>query len=238
MASSENLASIEPWAFRPAFADSWISEAFSRDNDSLTKALQKSFCGANLDFLQTDTISPLLNLIKPDTAPTTPTVSSLSGGSEPETVVPQKRQRNSIPAAPAGKVSKRKSRASKRSQTTFITADPANFRQMVQQVTGARLGNSQMPVVPILKPEPQRPGSRLPGPGCLPTLDTSAFLLDHHQQQAMRPNSAAGAVTGVSGAGQLSFGPNMGLADGGGVAGLDFDMTFPSFPTLESWKVM
>ncbi|KAG2687469.1 hypothetical protein I3760_09G052200 [Carya illinoinensis] len=237
MASSENLASIEPWAFRPAFADSWMSEAFARDNDTLTKALQKSFCGANLDFLQTDTISPFLNLIKPDTAPTTPTVSSLSGGSEPETVAPQKRQRNSIPAAQAGKVSKRKSRASKRSQTTFITADPANFRQMVQQVTGARLGNSQTPVVPILKPEPQRPGSRLPGPGCLPTLDTSAFLLDHHQQQAMRPNSAAGAVTGVSSAGQLSFGPNMGLAEGSGIGGLDFD-TFPSFPTLESWKVM
>ncbi|KAG6634058.1 hypothetical protein CIPAW_12G092400 [Carya illinoinensis] len=162
MASSENLASIEPWAFRSAFADSWISEAFARDNDTLTKALQKSFCGANLDFLQTDTISPFLNLIKPDTAPTTPY----------QTVAPQKRQCNSILAAPAGKVSKRKSRASKWSQTTFITADPANFRQMVQQVTGARLGNSQMPVVPILKPEPQRPGSRLPGPGCLPTLDT------------------------------------------------------------------
>jgi hypothetical protein len=91
-----------------------------------------------------------------------------------------------------------------------------------------------VPVVPILKPEPQRLGSRLQGAGCMPTLDTSAFLLDHHQQQVVGPNSAAGAVTGVSGPGPLSFGTNMGLGDGGG---FDFD-TFPSFPTLESWKVM
>ncbi|KAE9465787.1 hypothetical protein C3L33_02290, partial [Rhododendron williamsianum] len=42
MASSDNLASMEPWTFRPAFADSWISEAFARDTETLTKALQKS----------------------------------------------------------------------------------------------------------------------------------------------------------------------------------------------------
>lgn len=234
MTSSENLASIEAWPFRPAFADSWISDVFSRDTETLTRAIQKSISGANLDILQTDTVSPLLNLIKPDTAPTTPTVSGLSGGSEPETA--PKRQRNPIPPA-GGKVSKRKSRASKKSQTTFITADPANFRQMVQQVTGVRFGNAQAPLVPILKPEPQRPCSRFPGPGCLPTLDTSAFLLDHRQQQVMGSNSGTGSLTGVDGPGPLSFGPNMALADGGSVGGLDFD-TFPSFPTLESWKVM
>jgi hypothetical protein len=228
MASPENLASIEPWTFRQAFADSWISEAFARDTETLTKALQKSL---NPDVLAADAISPLFNFVNSDTSPTTPTVSGLSCGSDPDTA--PKRQRSGIPAA-GGKVSKRKSRASKRSQTTFITADPSNFRQMVQQVTGVRFGNSPVPVVPILKPEPQRPGTRLQGTGCLPTLDTSAFLLDHHQQQVVGPNSAAGGVTGVSGPGPLSFGPSMGLADGGG---FDFD-TFSSFPTLESWKVM
>jgi len=231
MASPENLASIEPWSFRQAFADSWISDAFARDTETLTKALQKSLSGVDADALATDSISPFFNIVKSDTTPTTPTVSGLSCGSDPETA--PKRQRSAIPAA-GGKVSKRKSRASKRSQTTFITADPSNFRQMVQQVTGVRFGNSPVPVVPILKPEPQRLGSRLQGAGCMPTLDTSAFLLDHHQQQVVGPNSAAGAVTGVSGPGPLSFGTNMGLGDGGG---FDFD-TFPSFPTLESWKVM
>lgn len=235
---ADNMASIESWNFRPSFADTWI-----------TDALQKSISSAN----PADTLSPLLNLIKPDaTTSPTPTVSGVSGGSDPETPIP-KRQRNAIPVSGGvGKVSKRKSRASKRSQTTFITADAANFRQMVQQVTGVRFGNAtSVPMVPILKPEPQRPGNRLPGGGgggaCLPTLDTSAFLLDHHQQQVVGSNSAAalagGAGTGLGGSGgPLSFGSNLGhVSDGPGIGsfggGFDFD-TYTNFPTLESWKVM
>lgn len=240
---ADNMASIESWNFRhSSFADSWI-----------TDALQKSISSSNPAALATDTLSPFLNLIKPDTTTSpTPTVSGISGGSDPETPIP-KRQRNAIPVSGGvGKVSKRKSRASKRSQTTFITADAANFRQMVQQVTGVRFGNaSSVPMVPILKPEPQRPGNRLPGGGvggaCLPTLDTSAFLLDHHQQQVVGSNSAAalagGAGTGLGGSGgPLSFGSNLGhVSDGPGIGsfggGFDFD-TFTNFPTLESWKVM
>ncbi|KAM3738619.1 hypothetical protein ACB098_09G143800 [Castanea mollissima] len=241
---ADNMASIESWNFRhSSFADSWI-----------TDALQKSISSANPAALATDTLSPFLNLIKSDTTTSpTPTVSGLSGGSDPDTPIP-KRQRNAIPVSGGvGKVSKRKSRASKRSQTTFITADAANFRQMVQQVTGVRFGNaSPVPMVPILKPEPQRPGNRLPGVGggggaCLPTLDTSAFLLDHHQQQVVGSSSAAalagGAGTGLGGSGgPLSFGSNLGhVSDGPGIGsfggGFDFD-TYTNFPTLESWKVM
>ncbi|XP_017976009.1 PREDICTED: calmodulin-binding protein 25 [Theobroma cacao] len=240
MASSENLASIEPWTFRPRFADSWISEAFARDTETLTRALEKSISNS---FTNPDSLSPLLNLINPNTPPTpTPTPTSTStpaptptpsasnvSGSDPETA--PKRKRTTIPPPTAtGKVSKRKPRACKRSQTTFITADPANFRQMVQQVTGVRFGNAQMSLGPILKPEPQRPGSRLPngaGPGCLPTLDTSAFLLDHQQQ-------SSGAVVGSS---LLPFQSSV-VAEGVASAGATLDCdTFTSFPTLESWKV-
>ncbi|GMI79608.1 hypothetical protein like AT3G56880 [Hibiscus trionum] len=183
MASSENQSSIETPTFHSTFADSWITEAFSRDNQALTIALQKSISDS---------------LVNPVAWPT------------PETS--PKRQRTVFtPPSPTGKVSKRKPRASKRSQTTFITADPANFRQMVQQVTGVGFGDGHMPVSPVLKPEPHRPGNRLlngAGPGFLPTLDTSAVLLDHQQ-------SFSGAVVGSS---------------------LDCEI-FPSFPTLESWKV-
>ncbi|KAI9093635.1 hypothetical protein K1719_027084 [Acacia pycnantha] len=239
MASSENLASIDPWTFRSPCADSWFTDVFSRETETLTRALQRSLSGANPDTLTSDPISSFMNLTKPDTSPT-PTVSGLSGSDQEAA---PKRQRSSIPPAPGGKVSKRKSRASKRSQTTYITADPANFRQMVQQVTGIKLGSSQMPMVPILKPEPQRLGSRIPvssGAGCLPTLDTSAFLLDHHQQQVMGPTSVASGAAGFSGAAPHPFAPSVGLVDGSGgfgSAGLDFD-SFASFPTLESWKVM
>ena len=226
MASSENLASIEPWTFHPSFADSWISEAFSRDTETLTRALQKSISDS---FSNYDSLSPLLSLINPKTSPTptpTPSASNVSG-SDPETA--NKRQRTAnLP--PTRKVSKRKPRASKRSQTTFITADPANFRQMVQQVTGVRFCNAQMSLSPILKPEPQRPGNRLPngtGPGCLPTLDTSAFLLDHQQ-----PSSGAVGCSSL-----LPF-QSSAVADGVASIGATLDCaTFPSFPTLESWKV-
>ncbi|XVF32996.1 hypothetical protein REPUB_Repub17cG0130300 [Reevesia pubescens] len=224
---SENMASIEPWTFRPGFADSWISEAFARDTETLTKALQKSISNS---FSNSDSLSPLLSLINPNPSPTstptpTPSASNVSG-TDHETA--PKRQRTVNPP-PTRKVSKRKSRPSKGSQTTFITADPANFRQMVQQVTGVRFGNAQM-MSPshILKPEPQRPGAA--GPACLPTLDTSAFLLDHQQ-----PSSAAAAVVGSS---LLPFQSSSVVAEDVATSGATLDSnTFPSFPTLDSWKV-
>lgn len=237
MASSDNLTSIEPWAFHSRFADSWLTEMIARDTDTLTRALQMSLAAANSENLISDSVSPFLNLGGLDTI-LTPTVSGLSG-SDQETA--PKRQRSVIPPA-TGKVSKRKSRGSKRSQTTFITANPANFRQMVQQVTGVRFSNSQLPMAPILKPEPQRLGSRLPmaGAGCLPTLDTSAFLLDH-QQHVVAPTSDADGGTETPVLDPRPFAPRAGVADAmaglGSGRGLDFD-TFSCFPTLESWKVM
>ncbi|XP_022152004.1 calmodulin-binding protein 25 [Momordica charantia] len=229
MASSDNLASVvNPWAFRSSFLDPWISDPFSRDSDALTTALHRSLAGAD-----SQVITSFLDLIKSDAAPpSTPSVSGLSAGgaaSEAETA-PPRRQRGSVPPS-GGKVSKRKSRASKRNHTTFITADAANFRQMVQQVTGVRFGSSQSQAqtAPILKPEPQRPGGRLPGAGALPTLDTSAFLLSHHQQ-------SSGSGSEITGPGPLDFGPGLGIANGGPI-GSGFD-TFSTFPTLESWKAV
>uniref|UniRef100_A0A5B6ZZ43 VQ domain-containing protein n=1 Tax=Davidia involucrata TaxID=16924 RepID=A0A5B6ZZ43_DAVIN len=218
MTSSENL---DPWMFRPTFADSWISEAFARDTETLTKALQKSLSNHSETIMSSDAISPFFNLVKTET-PTAQTPSFSS--SDPDTAAPKRR--NPIPITNSiGKTTKRKSRASKRTTTTFITADPANFRQMVQQVTGVRFGSGQLPVAPLLKPEPQRPVNRLQG--FLPTLDTSAFLLDHNQQ-VVGPSSAAVHPS------SLTI-PAAAVADGG--SGLDFD-SFSNFPTLESWKVM
>ncbi|CAJ2671831.1 unnamed protein product [Trifolium pratense] len=239
--SSENLSSIEPWMFRSPMADTWLPDYITRDTDIITKALQKSLSAA-----PEDALSPFLNLIKTDssattttTATVTPTVSSLSGSDDSA----PKRQR-----VAAGKISKRKSRASKRSQTTFITADPANFRQMVQQVTGVRFGaGSNVSMASVVKPEPHRVmgvtgGGRFSatGVGCLPTLDTSAFLLDHHRQQQQQQTVVGTNSDGpeMSGLGPVSFGqPND--ESGFGSAGLDFETFSSCFPTLESsWKVM
>ncbi|XP_050383343.1 calmodulin-binding protein 25-like [Argentina anserina] len=255
MAASDNLAAMEPWVYRPTtnstFADSWISGAFARDSKALTMALQKSLMGNKSSESAADSeFLPFFDTFQPEATPT-PTVSGVTG-SDPESCVaaPTKRQRSAAPVS-GGKVAKRKSRASKRTQTTFITADPANFRQMVQQVTGVRFSNgdgngngqqfSSSLGSNIVKPAPQRFGTG----GCLPTLDTSAFLFDRHQQQSQQYQQQKGvgpaAVMGGGGGvvGQMCYGGNVEVAEGGGVSGgrLGFD-SYSSFPTLESWKVM
>ncbi|KAM5560992.1 calmodulin-binding protein 25-like [Rosa sericea] len=250
MAASDNLAAMEPWAYRPTttFADSWISEAFARDTKALTMALQKSLADNRSSESADSEFLPFFDTFQQETT-ATPTVSGVSG-SDPESAAASKRQRNAVPVS-AGKVAKRKSRASKRTQTTFITADPANFRQMVQQVTGVRFNGQQFSSVPtIVKPEPQRPGgNRLPGGGCLPTLDTSALLFDHHQQQQQQRQrqqyqqqvvEPASATGGGGQMGPMRYGATVEVAEGGGGVsggGLGFD-SYSSFPTLESWKVM
>lgn len=205
--SSENATSFDQVSFRHPFPDTWLSESIiARETEALTKVLQKSI---------SNEYDPLMPVYFPDTKPET----NPSSTSDPEYA--PKRIRNPIPTG--GKITKRKSRASKRSPTTFITADPSNFRQMVQQVTGIRFGSSHVPVSPVLKPEPQRIGNRMQM--CLPTLDTSAFSLGHHHQQVVGP-----AVDPTAVGAQASYAPE--------VSGLEYDSSFPAFPTLESWRVM
>ncbi|CAL9165900.1 unnamed protein product [Musa hybrid cultivar] len=70
-----------------------------------------------------------------------------------------------------GRVSKkRKSRASKRSPTTYIAADPANFRELVQRITGT----------PTVEPagEQQHRAAAGQGSRLLPSRDMSSFYFD------------------------------------------------------------
>ncbi|PKU76086.1 calmodulin-binding protein 25-like [Dendrobium catenatum] len=194
---ADNSSSIDAWAYRPVFADSasWITDAFVRENEVLTKALQISLSD---DSSASETLSSAAYLPP-----------------QPPLMAPS---RNPISCSPAKKITKRKSRASKRSPTTYINADPANFRRMVQEVTGIRLGEGGMPVEAVVRPEPQRSGMGRAGQaqGYLPTLDTSALLLDR------------AGIVGPASAGCGSFGP---VVDS---PVFDFE-PFPIFPTLESW---
>ncbi|KAL1548792.1 calmodulin-binding protein 25-like [Salvia divinorum] len=176
--SSDNLMAMEqPWMFRPTFADAWIADIFTKETDTLTKALQKSI---------STTSSDEMVFAKPE--PAAPTASGCS-----ENDAPVSKQRRSLP--PCGRVAKRKSRASKRATTTFITADAANFRQMVQQVTGVRF-NGQLAV---LKPEPQRAFGRMQ------SFDTSARLLDESTTAAAPYMVAADGGPSAAAIGLESF---------------------------------
>ncbi|KAK9054858.1 hypothetical protein SSX86_025937 [Deinandra increscens subsp. villosa] len=236
MASSDNLATIEPWMFRSTIGDAWCPDAFARETESaLTKALQQSFFGNNQQQFHeiNHPISSSFLLKQSDYySATTPSVSTLTAsgsGSEPET--PGSKRRGGLLGVSVGKPAKRKSRASKRSMTTFIQADPANFRQMVQQVTGVKLGDGQVPVSTVVKPEPLRQPFINKLQGLLPTLDTSAYLLHHQNNNNNRSTHripVSGSAANSTGFSQL---PPVNQVDGG--AGVDF-YSFSSFPTLES----
>ncbi|GMH18656.1 hypothetical protein Nepgr_020497 [Nepenthes gracilis] len=207
MASYDNLASIESWQF----PDVWISEAFVGESETLTKALKNN-----------RRLSEIVTAVKPE--------ATFSGGlgSDPESVSRPNTRR--MEPAPGGKLKKRKSRSSKQSPTMFIPADRANFRQLVQQMTGIQSVNGQAPVPPVLRPEPKRPACGFVNwlQGCLPTLDTPSFLLDLSQQQ-VTANAAP-----VRPQDTMAFSTPTTNVDG---PGFNFDSS-ASFPTLESWKFM
>ncbi|KAK4743361.1 hypothetical protein SAY87_001362 [Trapa incisa] len=229
---------LEPWAFRASTTDddwfNWFNDALSYETQAITAAVSQSISGGNSD---SDFFPPLLNPLPKLELPSTPAVSNVSSGCD-LVPSPRKRQRTGVPVlATSGKVSKRRSRPSKRSQTTFITADPANFRQMVQQVTGIGCQHLQGVGAAILRPEPQKPGSSRfsAGPiptGWLPTLDTSsAFLLNHSHSSRQQELEASAAPATPQSAGGSTVACAASFADG------SFDVeSLPSFPTLESWN--
>lgn len=205
------------WQIHPTFGDYLIQDIFTMETETLTKALQKSFAGTHPSYAEEGLLSA--EMVESYFSAPVPTPTA-SGGSENDT--PFSKTRRSV--APSGRVTKRKSRATKRETTTFITADPSNFRQMVQQVTGGSFvrmdGNFH--VAPVLKPEPCRPMNRLQPCGGLYTIDSSLFPLQDPSAQLPLPPPP----------------PPTAVADGGATAaGLQFD-SFGGFPTLESWKVM
>ncbi|XP_030452859.1 calmodulin-binding protein 25-like [Syzygium oleosum] len=208
--SSDPIASLDAPGFRPPSVDpGWV---LSRDAEALTKSLLRSLSepqalaaatpGAGAFFFDPEATAPASSF-------------------DPETAA-RKRPRA---AGPSRK--KRKSRSSNRSQTTFIAADAANFRRMVQQVTGVKLGGPHGLGPPVTRPEPQpqqRAGCRFPvGGGLLPNLDTP-------------PSFLVGGVGGGGAEGPLCF-PAAAVAEGGGAGGLGFD-SYACFPTLDSWKLI
>lgn len=221
MASSDNLMTMEQWGFRSAFNETWFSDMFAKETETLTKVLQKSFSGErSTEVMPTVEMGSPFSKLQETTGFQTPSASgpTVSGGSENETAASKRRNNG---GGVSKKIAKRKPRASKRASTTYITADVDSFRQMVQQVTGARIGgNGRLPISSILKPEPRRPVDRFQQVSCLPTLDTSAFLLDPTSSFMHPP--PAGSIT-------ASYPPSAVAGDGG----YGFD-SFCGFPTLES----
>ncbi|GAA0183804.1 hypothetical protein LIER_31153 [Lithospermum erythrorhizon] len=244
MAYSDNLMTMDPsFMLHNAFPDTWLPDNFSRETETIAKALQKSFdfqdFDNNLDF-SSELLSPSPWLNNSDST----TVSGGSVEQENNSLMASKRVRNNnmvVRLVPNGdKIKKRRSRASKRGTTTFINADVENFRQLVQEVTGLKFGGGggtgRGGVV--VKPEAHRVVNKLQmigGGGGLHTLDTSAFLVG--------PTNRSNQLEKVGGGGGGVVPPSAAevVVGGGGSAcsttQFDFD-SYCSFPTLESWKAI
>lgn len=238
MAYSDNLdAFVDQWLLCPPFSSAADEPWFSDADAVIAQALTISVSSADNSLSDILTPVPSSNADTPRGAQSISVSGSGSWfGSDHETDSKMKR---SVPGPASGRIGKRQPRASKKSPTTFITADAANFRQMVQDVTGVKLPTTTKfgRLSAVVKPEPQRFGAAAHGGGlihgCLPTLDTSAFLIDrHNRQQALVAHSGSAAS-------QPPVGEIGGAAGGvgSGRTGFDFD-GFSCFPTLESWKVM
>lgn len=231
-ASSDNLiASIDPFFIRHSFSDYfWPSHS---DNDSLSKSIydDHDFNNVLLPQQQSDHHhNQYLNhqqqsdFEQKQYKPTT--TQSLTPSSDLEASATPKRRTTTSSVNGKIRITKRKSRATKKNQTTFITADPSNFRQMVQQVTGIRFDSTTSTLPPLLshyvKPEIHRPIGRY----------TSSFFSD--QSQSLISDRS------IYGGGGLNS-VNTFAGQSGNVIESSYGAStdgFACFPTLESWKVM
>ncbi|CAN6330392.1 unnamed protein product [Urochloa humidicola] len=125
------------------------------------------------------------------------------------------------------RATKRRPRPSRKLPTTYIAADPASFRRMVHQVTGA--DHQPLPISisspeTLCRPAPSRAApAGTSGAMMLPTLDTSAFLLGV-------PSSVEAASAAAPALVQVQAAEAGGVAGGGACS-----YNGSSFPTLDSW---
>ncbi|CAL9123180.1 unnamed protein product [Musa textilis] len=197
---AENCSVLDTWMYRSCAC---ISEAaIERENDALTKALQIS--------LLADSSSSSSSAA----AAAIPSPMSFSTATFSHLCLPAAVNECHRRDPPAGRVAKRRrSRASRRSPTTYIAADPANFRELVQRATGTLAGDSAG--------EHQYPSTAVQGSRLVPTLDTSSFLFD------------GAALAGPDLAG--SFEPAMAVPV---LPQFDPFFVVSTYPMLDSWGVI
>ncbi|KAF8661918.1 hypothetical protein HU200_056884 [Digitaria exilis] len=234
---ANRYAGLDPtWAHLPTPAPTHAaaihycsSRATAFENEALTSALRASMAPVHGSAAAAATSSFC--------SPATPS-SSTSSASELLS------SGHDAPAAPAaralkepkgGRVSKRKPRPSRRAPTTYITADPANFRRLVQKITGLPIpAVGTLPSSSSSFPVAAEPTAWTPAPAyVLPTLDTSAFLLDPATTPAPEDKSSSGPASATT----APAATVAAVDDSSLMLEMDAMIDFP-FPTLESWGII
>lgn len=216
------------WAHLPAPPPppqhhTWLSPAA---DDAITAALWASMAPSSASSYCGSAASPT-----PSTSTTTTSSSAASaeilagGGARAAT-------------RPSGRVSKRKPRPSRRAHTTYITADPADFRRMVQEITG-------FPVPGAHTAYPSASASSAPHAAAalacvLPTLDTSAFLLDRASPPPPPPQPQPGRKNDKTPTTTMASTPPQPPAAASSLLLQELEELIgaSAFPTLESWGMI
>ncbi|CAO2203220.1 unnamed protein product [Urochloa humidicola] len=240
------FAGLDPtWAHLPAPAPTPAAAAghccffpaAAFENEALTSALRASMAPAHGSPAAAEAFS----------SPATPSSSTTSSASELLSSGHDAPAPASRPAAPAGRpparaskgpkggVTKRKPRPSRRAQTTYLAADPANFRRMVQEITGLPVPgpavSSPAASEAAAAAAPAPSWTPVPAPAfVLPTLDTSAFLLDSATAAQEVPEAKCSSGSAPAAAAAKAAGDH----DSSAMLEMEAMIDFP-FPTLESW---
>ncbi|KAG2596883.1 calmodulin-binding protein 25-like [Panicum virgatum] len=250
---ANRFAGLDPtWAHLPtpapthaAAASHYCSfPAAAFENKALTSALRASMAPAHA---YTSTAAAEAS---PFSSPATPSSSTTSSASELLSSGHDAPAPSSGPAArppparalkgpKAGRVSKRKPRPSRRPPTTYITADPANFRRMVQEITGlpAPVPGPSSAAAPAAPERAVAAFSWTPAPSfVLPTLDTSAFLLlDRAAPAPEVKSSSRGYAPAATCTAPAAAAAAAGKDDSSALLEME---AMIDFPTLESWGII
>ncbi|KAG2588030.1 calmodulin-binding protein 25-like [Panicum virgatum] len=244
---ANRFAGLDPtWAHLPTPAPTHAAAshccsfpAAAFENKALTSALRASMAPAHAyAYAAAAAASPFSSPATPSSSTTSSASELLSSGHDapaPSSGPAGRPPARALKGPKAGRVSKRKPRPLRRPQTTYITADPANFRRMVQEVTGLP---ARVPAGPPSSVAPERtaaaaaPSWTLAPSFVLPTLDTSAFLLDRAAPAPEVKSSSRGYAPAATAPTAAAAGNDDPLA-------LLVQMeAMIDFPTLESWGII
>nr|CAB3472867.1 unnamed protein product [Digitaria exilis] len=243
---ANRYAGLDPtWAHLPTPAPTHAaaihycsSRATAFENEALTSALRASMAPVHGSVAFAAAPSSFCSLATPSSS-TSSASELLSSGHDapaPASCGSARPPARALKGPKGGRVSKRKPRPSRRAPTTYITADPANFRRLVQETTGLPI-----PAVATLSssssfPAAAEPAAWTPAPAyVLPTLDTSAFLLDPATAPAPEDKSSIGPASATT-----APAATVAAADDSSLLlEMDAMIDFP-FPTLdlESWGII
>jgi len=191
------LAPPPPALLATSYTDAAIARALHFSSTTMSPDSSASASSSSLNHHQhSPLLSALADLPSPYYVPPPVPPHAVAATCCDSVLVSDSPRRRSSPPAGA-RAGKRRSRASKRAPTTYISTDPANFRLVVQQITGVQADASsagddvsgvevmmlQMQATATLDAAALLGAAAAGNPQLLPAADEASALRQHQLQQ-------------------------------------------------------